>query len=335
MKKTSWNNLCLVLLLTGFTAVGAATDKDVITNPVAPKGADPWVTYQKGDYYYCYSSRNRIWVNRSPRLQEAVQQTGQAVWKPPTGQAYSREIWAPELHYLNDKWYVYFAADDGRNENHRMYVLESESADALGAYRFCGKLTVPSDKWAIDGTVLSYKNRLYFIWSGWAGDVNVQQNLYISAMLNPTTLAGNRVLISKPELSWEKNGRPLINEGPQILQKNGRVFIIYSASGSWTDRHCLGQLTLIGDDPLSPNAWQKKSAPVFAGTDKVFSPGHASFTVSPDGTEDWIVYHTARHPGAGWDRHVRVQRFSWDKKGQPAFGKPVDPGVELAPPSGQ
>ncbi|NQV36122.1 MAG: glycoside hydrolase family 43 protein, partial [Phycisphaeraceae bacterium] len=295
----------------------------------------PWVTYQQGHYHYCYSGRNGICVNRSPRLQEAVQRTGKILWQPPAGQAYSREIWAPELHFINDRWYVYFAADNGRNENHRMYVLESETADALGPYRFCGKLTDPSDKWAIDGTVLPYKDRLYLIWSGWEGDVNVQQNLYIAPMRDPKTLSGRRVLISKPTLDWERNGRPLINEGPQILQRDGKVFIIYSASGSWTDHYCLGQLTLIGDDPLTANAWQKKRDPVFVGTDKVISPGHASFTVSPDGAEDWIVYHTARHPGAGWDRNVRAQRFSWDKKGQPAFGKPVGPGIELAPPSGQ
>jgi GH43 family beta-xylosidase len=329
------NVLCRVVFITGLLGAGAATGKDAVVNPVAPRGADPWVIYQQAQYHYCYSRANGIWINSSPRLQEAVQQTGRAVWKAPAGQAYSREIWAPELHFLNGKWYVYFAADNGRNENHRMYVLESESADAMGPYTFCGKLTGPSDKWAIDGTVLRHRGRLYFVWSGWEGDVNVQQNLYIAAMRDPKTLAGPRVLISKPTLDWEKNGTPLINEGPQILQRNGKVLIIYSASGSWTDHYCLGQLTLTGDDPLSADAWQKKKTSVFSGTDKVTSPGHASFTVSPDGTEDWIVYHAARHPGAGWDRNVRAQRFSWDVQGHPVFGKPVDPGIELPPPSGQ
>lgn len=320
----------MTMLLTPAFLVSGAEN---IRNPIAPEGADPWVTYQEGFYYYCYSRNNKIWVTRAPKLQEAVQRRGKAIWEPPPGQPYSKELWAPELHFLNGKWYVYFAADDGRNENHRMYILESETEDALGKYIFRGKIAAPLDKWAIDGTVMVYEGQMYFIWSGWAGDENVQQNLYIAPMKNPTTISGNRVLISKPEYDWETVGNPLINEGPEVLRKDDRVFIIYSASGSWTDSYCLGQLTLAGENPLDPTGWKKRKTPVFAGTANVISPGHASFTKSPDGTEDWIVYHAAKYPGAKWNRNVRMQRFAWDIEGNPSFGSPVSPDVEISPPS--
>ena len=318
--------LCLPRLL----AAGERT----ISNPVAPSGQDPWVIQKDGAYYYCYSGGGAIWVNREKRLEDAVQPNGQEVWRPEPGRPYSKELWAPELHSFRGKWYIYFAADDGRNENHRMYVLESAAGDPLGSYAIRGQLADPTNKWAIDGTVMSHRGAHYFIWSGWEGDTNVQQNLYIARMKGPTALTGRRVLISRPEHPWEKVGRPLINEGPQALvSRAGRIFIIYSASGSWTDDYCLGQLTLVGDNPLDSRSWRMKDAPVFRRADSVFGPGHASFTRSPDGVQDWIVYHAAKHRGAEWNRNIRMQLFTWDGQSNPVFGSPVAEGIAIPAPS--
>ena len=311
----------------------AASGQTMLTNPVAPVGHDPWVIQDNSVYYYCYSHRGHICVNVATTIQEAVQFTGGPVWQPEPDQPYSKELWAPELHKLGGRWYIYVAADDGRNENHRMYVLQARTDDPTGPFDLAGKIADATDKWAIDATVLEHNNRLYFIWSGWEGDVNVQQNLYIASMKDPLTIDGPRSLISIPEYDWEKIGTPLINEGPEVLKHDSDVFIIYSASGSWTDNYCLGQLKLVGDDPLDPNAWKKKKTPVFGSTGTVFGPGHASFTKSPDETEDWIVYHTAKRKGAGWDRHTRMQRFTWDTEGHPCFGYPVSDAIEIAAPS--
>lgn len=304
-----------------------------IANPVAPDGHDPWVIRAEGVYHYCYSHRGAVWVNTAARIEDAVQFEGRPVWRPAPGMPYSRELWAPELHRLDGRWYIYVAADDGKNENHRMYVLQAETDDPAGDYTIRGKIADPSDKWAIDGTVLQHDGRLYFIWSGWEGDTNVAQNLYIAPMKDPLSIEGPRSLISSPEYDWEQIGRPLVNEGPQVLERDGDVFVIYSASGSWTDNYCLGQLRLVGNDPLDPTSWQKKNAPVFGSTATVFSPGHASFVRSPDGTEDWIVYHAAKRRGSGWDRNTRMQRFTWDVEGNPSFGYPVSEGVPIPAPS--
>jgi GH43 family beta-xylosidase len=323
-----------VLVLAGLCGgTAAAAGQATLTNPVAPDGHDPWVIQDGHVYYYCYSHRGRIWVNRSRTIQEAVQFAGQAVWQPERGRPYSRELWAPELHKLGGQWYIYVAADDGQNENHRMYVLQARTNDPTGPFDLKGKIADATDKWAIDATVLEHKGRLYFIWSGWEGDVNVQQNLYIAAMKDPLSIDGPRSLISQPQYDWEEMGEPLINEGPEVLTHDGHVFIIYSASGSWTDHYCLGQLKLVGSNPLDPNAWEKKQTPVFGPTATVFGPGHASFTKSPDGTEDWIVYHAAKRKGAGWDRNTCMQRFTWDVEGNPCFGYPVSENIEIAAPS--
>jgi len=305
------------------------------TNPIDSSGQDPWVIQWRGDYYYCWSAGTSIRISRAARLQDIATEPATTIWTAPAGQPYSQNIWAPELHYLQNRWYVYFAADDGANENHRMYVLESTTEDPFSLYTLRGKIYDPADRWAIDGTVLEQAGKLYFIWSGWEANVNTQQNLYIAPMSNPWTISSNRTLISQPLNSWERvGGPPYINEGPQVLKRGTNTFVIYSASGSWTDDYCLGQLRLTGTNVLLPTSWTKLTTPVFAKTAQVFGPGHASFVKSTDQTQDWIVYHAAKYSGAGWNRDVRMQSFSWNANGSPNFGTPVNTNVHLVEPSG-
>ncbi len=315
-------------------AASAAQGANTFTNPVAASGADPWVIQHDGDYYYCQSRRNGIYVKKVSRLENLGVSEWSRVWSPPRGTEYSRNLWAPELHYLRGKWYLYVAADDGDNANHRMYVLEGTTQDPREPFEFRGKIAAPTDRWAIDGTVLQMPgDRLYFVWSGWEGTDNVAQNLYIAPMSDPMTISGERVCISRPEHDWEKIGQPWVNEGPEALWNGDKLFLIYSASGSWGDNYCLGQLTWTGGDVLNPDSWVKKSSPVFASTKEVISPGHASFVTAGDGKENWIVYHVAKFPGAGWNRQVHLQPFTWHADGTPNFGVPTPAGVPLPCPT--
>jgi GH43 family beta-xylosidase len=252
----------------------------------------------------------------------------------------SKNIWAPEIHYIQGKWYIYFAADDGNNENHRMFVIESNNP--LGPYQYPegtkkGKMTEPSDKWAIDGTVLQNNSNLYFLWSGWEGEINVRQNLYIAPMSNPWTISGERVEIARPTYNWEKIGEPHVNEGPQVLKQNHHLFIIFSASGSWTEDYCLGVLTLNGTNVLDPASWEKQPESIFQKSREadVYGPGHCGFTKSPDLSEDWIIYHAQKKKGSGWDRNIRAQKFTWNEDHLPNFRNPVSLKKELKVPSGE
>jgi len=308
---------------------------ETFNNPIVD-GADPWVT-KKGDrYYYCFSADNAIWVASSDTIQGALRAKPVKIWRPAESRPWSHELWAPELHFLAGHWYVYVAADDGNNENHRMYVLRSNTDSINSGFEFLGKIADSSDKWAIDGTVVDFRGQLYFIWSGWEGDTNVQQNLYIARMEGPTRITGKRVLISSPQYDWEKirvdPALPLINEGPEALFNNGRLFLSYSASGSWTDSYCIGLLELTGDDPMNPDFWQKSRTPAFSGTRTVFSPGHASFVASPSGAEQWIIYHTAKQKGSGWSRDINMKQITWDIDGRPVFGYPESKGVAIPVP---
>jgi GH43 family beta-xylosidase len=300
-------------------------------NPILPApSADPWVVYHEGFYYYCESRQHgAIYVRKASSFINFSQVAPVMVWNAPVFGANSKSIWAPELHHIQGKWYIYYAADDGLNENHRMWVLESD--DPLGPYVCRGALETSG--WAIDGTVLQHQNgSLYFLWSGWPGKENGRQNLYVAPMRNPWTLSDSRVLLAQPENSWECVDMPIC-EGPQILKNNGRTFLVYSASGSWTVDYCLGLMELTGTDPLNTSHWQKKGC-VFQKTGQAWGLGHCSFVKSPDGTEDWIIYHAKSKRKKGWnDRNVRAQKFGWNADGLPHFGEPIIAGVPIPAPS--
>lgn len=311
------------------------------TNPLLPSGPDPWVIQKDSAYYYTHTTGKNITLYTTSKISELAKATATTVWTPPASGPYSNHIWAPELHYLQNKWYLYFAADDGDNKTHRMYVLENATGNpANDQWNFKGKITDTSDKWAIDGSVFQYKEQLYFIWSGWEGDVDKRQDIYIAKMKNPWTLDGPRVMISMPTYDWEMIGFPDVNEGPEALQNpSGRLFLTYSASGCWTDDYSVGLLTLKeGGDPMRAGDWTKSPRPVFTKKPEAgaYAPGHNGFFKSRGG-EDWIIYHANAKAGQGCSstRNPRMQKFGWNDDGTPAFGEPVNINTPIKKPSGE
>lgn len=288
-----------------------------VSNPVYHTGNDPWVIAHKGHYYYCFSGGGGVKVGEIPSLDQITDQTAKQVYTAPQGTMYSKEYWAPELHYLNGEWYIYVAADDGQNANHRMYVLKGTSQDPTKPFRMVGKISDPSDKWAIDGTVLTYNGEMYFVWSGWEGDTDGRQDLYIAHMSDPTTIDSERVRIATPTAPYEKSGMPL-EEGPAALCHNGQAFILFSASGSWTDDYCISYLRLTGDDPMDPGAWKKASRPLVSKkAGLAYGPGHCSVAPAEDGSL-WLIMHANPVSGTGWQgRTVWLAPLTFNEAGLP------------------
>jgi GH43 family beta-xylosidase len=337
---------CLLCFLFCPPALMAQT-KATFTNPLLPAGADPWCIYKDGFYYYTHTTGKNITLWKTSSIADLKTAERKIVFTPPASGPYSKEIWAPEIHFLRDKWYVYFAADSGNNNDHRLWVLENSSRDPLkGEWVMKGKLATPDDKWSIDGSLFEHRKQLYLIWSGWEGDTNGQQNIYIAKMKDPWTVDTKRVKISSPELPWEMHGdlhdkfnppHVNVNEGPEVITNKNKLFLIYSASGCWTDFYALGMLTANADsDLMDPASWKKSPEPVFKKSveNGVYAPGHNSFFTSPDGKESWILYHANSQPdqGCGGHRSPRAQRFSWKADGTPDFGIPVKEGAKLAIP---
>ncbi len=291
-------------------------------------GPDPWVTAKDGFYYLMHTTGANLRIYKTPAMSRLDMARPVTVWTPPTTGPNSRNIWAPELFNVGGKWYIYYAADDGNDANHRMFVLENEAADpTTGTWTDRGQLNLPDNKWAIDGTLLQHNGQLYYAWSGWENNVAGPQHIYFCKLTNPFTAEGPRIRLSSAEYAWEKQGFG-VNEGPEFLVRNNRIFLIYSASYCATDQYALGQLTASATASLTSVAsWIKSPTSVFGpyATNGTYGVGHNGFFSTPDGKEDWIIYHANAAPGQGCAdfRSVRMQRFTWKADGSPDFGTPA------------
>lgn len=353
MTRTAWlRGAAAVLVLAGCSGGGGGGTEPpgpspdcTFRNPLAA-GADPFVTKDGGSYYLVQSRDNAIWVSKASRLTQVATQ-GVRVWAAPDTGWNRTNLWAPEIHHIGDRWYIYYAAGrEGPPYVHqRAGVLESVGSDPQGQYVDRGMLYTGDDlagggevKWAIDLTVGRINGQLTAIWSGWQSNAatdRTPQHLYAAPMSNPYTISGNRVRLSSPTESWERGGELDLQEGPELLQRGGKTFIIYSTRESWLPEYRLGQLTLTGSDPLQAASWTKSAGPVFQSGEGVVGVGHASFTTSPDGSEDWIVYHAKNSTAPGWERSIHMQEFTWKADGSPDFGIPVARGRSIPVPAGE
>jgi GH43 family beta-xylosidase len=336
--------LTLLLALVAATQPASAADGRPFTNPLKSyKGADPWLEYHDGNYYLITTTFTGILgIRKSPTLAGLATAPNVQVWSDTTSTR-NTNIWAPELHFLDGHWYLYYSAGQSGVaccDSQRTHVLESSGTDPLGPYTYKGSLTgsnLTPGGWLIDASVLEHGDDLYLVGSGFINGST--QSLVIAPMSNPYTLASSTfTVISSPTASWETSGSP-VNEAPEPLYRNGRTFLTFSASSCQTADYKLGLLELTGSDPLNPASWTKSSSPVFQRNDAngVYAPGHNGFFTSPDGTENWIVYHanSSASGGCGNGRTTRAQEFTWNADGTPNFGTPVALGTTLPGPSGE
>ncbi|WP_220463980.1 glycoside hydrolase family 43 protein [Adhaeribacter radiodurans] len=340
LNKVSFIFLLQMVLWLPFSSLVALAQEKTFTNPLVAEGPDPWAyKHTDGNYYFMSTGGNKLSIWKSKNLSGIKQASPKVVWIPPATGPNSKDIWAPEIHFLDGKWYIYYTATDKQNPGDKtryVFVLENSGDDPLtGTWLDKGK--VNTNYSGLDGSVFEHRGKRYFMYSAYVGP---QSRLFIAEMKNPWTISAKQVEIAKPTFAWEKFNDREILEGPQFLKgKKGTVHIIYSASACWDDNYALGMLTAIDESDLLPEAaWQKSPEPVFKASkeNSVYGPGHNSFTKSPDGKEDWIVYHAkSMANGECSGRSTRIQKFTWKTDGIPDFGTPLSTATLIVKPSGE
>jgi GH43 family beta-xylosidase len=283
--------------------------KKIIRSTHDSKTRDPFIIKHNGMYYEIFTHDCLVLSMVCSETIEGLENaTPKVVWTPDK-EEYSKELWAPELHILDGKCYIYVACDDGDNYHHRMYVLENNSNNPMDTYHVHGMLSDSTNKWAIDGNLIEYNGELLYFWSGWEGERNVRQNIYVAKMSDPFTISSERVMISTPTYDWEKiactpedeEGAPFINEGPFAFYHNNELYLAYSGSGSWDIGYCIAFLKLTGNDPLDANNWYKFDKPVLSCNDIVKGAGHCS--IIDDNGKKLVFFH-------GWD--VNCETIMWN-----------------------
>lgn len=283
--------------------------------------ADPHIYKHTDGYYYFTATEPEygyIGLRRSTTINGLKEVKDTVIWKKHSEGPMSCYIWAPEIHFINGAWYIYFAAGEvGEDWKIRPYVLECTDSNPLeGTWVEKGQINIEVDSFALDATTFVLNDTQYLIWAQTIGET--KSNLYIAKMSNPWTIETKPVLLSKSDYPWESIGYT-VNEGPYVVIKNNTINLTYSASAT-DSNYCIGLLTAnINSDLLDAKSWTKSPVPVLSTDENegIYGPGHNCFTTSEDGNDTILVYHARTYktiegdPLDNPDRHTFVKTISW------------------------
>ncbi len=312
------------------------SEASLYNKPWIMQRADPYVyRHTDGTYYFTASvpAYDGIVLRRADTLAGLAEAEEKEVWHKHESGIMSCHIWAPELHYLDGAWYIYYAGGDKDDIwAIRPYVLECRDEDPMtGTWTEKGKMRRAAEDefsfeaFSLDATVFENRGEHYYVWAEKVGVGKQISNLYIGKMESPYQLKTVQVLLTTPDYDWERVGF-WVNEGPAVIKKDGKIFMTYSASETGV-AYCMGMLSADEDsDLLDPLSWHKERYPVLCSDESagIYGPGHNCFTVDEEGN-DIMVYHARTEteivgdPLYNPNRHAMLMKVEW-KDGRPVFG---------------
>lgn len=297
-------------------------------NPIAEQRADPWVYKTDNGSYYLIATvpeYDRIVLRKANSINSLKTAKEKVIWNKHEDGDMSCHIWAPELHKIDGKWYIYFAAapiDD--KWKIRMWALSNTSKDPMeGEWKEEDRIITKNSSFSLDATSFEHKGKRYLLWAQSVGDGT---GLILSEMKSPTELTGKEVVLTKPEFNWERI-KYNVNEGPAVIKHQGKIFVAYSASAT-NHNYCMGLLWVDSEaDLLEASNWHKSPGPVFYTNEELkrYGPGHNSFTTAEDGETVIMIYHARDykkiigHELEDPNRATRARILNWTESGFPDF----------------
>lgn len=310
----------------------AVTGSFDFENPIA-NYADPSVYCHDGWYYYTYSkdynSAPALWMSRAANIADIGASEPMLVWSKAASGGSIASLWAPQIYFLDGKWYIYATcAEASDSESRRPYVWVGKGDSPYDGFDFFGTIA------GYDKNVYSYLSpRIiehggvrYLVCGGFyyksdrIAGVKHYQELFIGELESPTKFATGMTIISEPNYSWEIDGKVSIMEGPfAIYSPGGQLYIAYAANQTRSDNYCTALLKFTGgeNDKLTDRSlWEKQKKPIHeknvsAG---IYSPGAMCFVYSPAG-DLWGVYHAKYFPNSGYsNRQLFAQKVNWENE---------------------
>lgn len=298
--------------------------------------ADPYVyRHVDGKYYFTASvpEYDGIILRCADSLEELADAKERYIWRKHDKGPMGNHIWAPELHYLQNKWYIYFAAGDAEDKwRIRPYVLECKGQNPCeDAWEEKGMMQCAAEDefsfraFSLDATIFENKGKYYYVWAEKVGVGKMISNLYIAQMETPTKLKTVQVMLTTPDYDWERHNF-WVNEGPAVIKHGGKIYLTFSASDTGV-HYCMGMLSIEEDaDVLDPHMWKKNRYPVLKSDEEkgIYGPGHNSFTVDQNG-DAVVVFHYRTEKEIQGDplynpnRHAGYRKLLWNEAGEPVF----------------
>lgn len=313
-------------------------------NPWIAERADPYVMRSEDGMYYFTASYpmrgeadadgyDRVVLRESRTLEGLAAAEEVVIWQASEKTMSHRFIWAPELHCVHGTWVVYYAGSCNKDNRWWIdcHVLVCDGTNPMtGKWTEKGKMQpLPEDAFSFTGfsldmTWFSTPRQDYVIWAQHSPEKI--SCLYMAGVdaKEPWKLTTMPMLLSCPTNDWEQQ-RFAVNEGPAVIQRDGKIIVAFSASGTGPE-YCMG--ALLADehaDLLTQEAWEKLPWPILCSEDLTdeYGPGHNSFVTDAEGNV-FVVYHARsrecfeKQCGFGHEdplydpcRHARV--ISWEK----------------------
>ncbi len=300
--------------------------------PFIRERADPYILHaEDGSFYFTasYPEYDRINLRHADTLKGLAAAEEKTVWVKHESGIMSLHIWAPELHYLDGSWYIYYAGGDKDDIwAIRPYVLKCEGRDPMkDPWVEMGMLKRADDfsfnEFSLDMTVFEHRGHRYVIW---AEKVNIGQrisSLYIAEMASPTELKTAQVLLTTPDYDWERVDF-WVNEGPAVMKTDDHIFVTYSASATG-ECYCMGMLSIgVDEEILDPRAWKKERWPVLKSSAEygLYGPGHNSFFTDEEG-KLVMAYHARQYDEIIGNPLYDINRHAYLMDVPVADGRPV------------
>ncbi|XBH21730.1 family 43 glycosylhydrolase [Jonesiaceae bacterium BS-20] len=266
------------------------------------------------------------------------------------GQVITGSLWAPEIHEINGTLSILFMP------SYNSYWMDGAAAimqlknDANGDPMDPSKAeswTVPQTVTRQDGKPLSLRTNGT---QGMSLDMNYFEDetgqayytwqqlgaVYIAKMdpTDPAKVTSEPRLIISPEYAWDN----AIAEGPNVINRDGKLYMIYSGSGvgpTYTTGLAIADASG-ATDLTTPAAWEKLNYPIqksgiFNGEWQL-GTGHGMWSEDEDGNMIYVFHAYAKHT-EGYSnvggRDTFIRRVHWAADGLPVFDMNLD--EEVAP----
>ena len=258
--------------------------------------ADPFILLYDG-VYYAYGtgagSGIEVWTSRDLSTWERAKgnaRDGLALHR--TDVWGEKWFWAPEVYRLNDKFYMYFTAEE--------HICVATSDSPLGPFVQETRQPMIADEKCIDNTLfIDDDGRAYMYFDRF----NDGLNIWVVELEDDCTTLKKETMRPCIHVSqeWEKVW-PRVNEGCFVIRRNGTYYMTYSANSYESPFYGIGCAT--ADSPLGP--WTKYDRnPLLQNPGELVGVGHSALFRDKAGNLK-IVFHAHKSKGAIHPREMYI-----------------------------